>query len=211
MLFFIYYPQNILTHEASYKHCFGNCSPSPPTSHQNIYRTRLGCIGAEVSTNNNFCNWDVWYQKEPTNLNGSLQLLFLNRMARKVVIAEIPKTNGSLMSNQSCYRQLVIFFFPCLCYFIQMMLFTLSKAGVKCATKTCNLIFNIATKRVEKRCCAFFHSCSKLSRNKSGCWVTWIPTCDLTKLRRSHAPGSRHALAAKQLCFGPVRRVTCTD
>ena len=52
-----------------------------------------------IVTNNKFCNWDVWYQKEPTHLNSSLQLLFLNRMARKVVIAEIPKTNGSLMSN----------------------------------------------------------------------------------------------------------------
>jgi len=55
-IFFIYYSQYILTHEASHKRCFGNCSPSPPTSHQIIYRTRLGCIGAEVSTDNNFCN-----------------------------------------------------------------------------------------------------------------------------------------------------------
>ena len=44
----MYYPQNTLTHEASYKRCFGNCSPSPPTSHQNIYRARLGCIAAEA-------------------------------------------------------------------------------------------------------------------------------------------------------------------
>ena len=51
-LLFTIYP----SHEASYKRCFGNCSSSPPTSHQNMYRTRLGCLGAEVSTNNNFCN-----------------------------------------------------------------------------------------------------------------------------------------------------------
>ena len=51
---------------------------------------------AEVSTNNNFSNWDIKYQKEPTHLNSSFQLLFLKRMARKVAIAEIPKTNESL-------------------------------------------------------------------------------------------------------------------
>ena len=36
------------------------------------------------------------------------------------------------------------------------------KASVKRATKTCNLFCNIAAKRIEKRCCAFYHPCSNL-------------------------------------------------
>ena len=36
------------------------------------------------------------------------------------------------------------------------------KASVKRATKTCNLFCNIAAKRIEKRCCPFYHPCSNL-------------------------------------------------
>ena len=181
ILFFILWFAIILTHEASYKRCFGNCSPSPPKSHQNIYCTPLRYIGAEVSTNNSFWNWDVKYQKEPTHLDSSLQLLFLKRMAQKAVIAEIPKTNESLMSNYGCNRQLVIFFFSLplrsiisMRHFIQMMHFSLSKATVKCETKTCKLICNIAKKRVGK---AMLRALPPTFKNlKSGFWVAWLGT-----------------------------------
>ena len=40
---------------------------------------------------------------------------------------------------------------------------------VKRAAKTCNLFYNIAVKRVEKRCCPFYHQPSDLSCDKSCC------------------------------------------
>ena len=40
---------------------------------------------------------------------------------------------------------------------------------VKRAAKTCNLFCNIAAKRVEKRCCAFYRQHSNRSCDKSGC------------------------------------------
>ena len=36
-------------------------------------------------------------------------------------------------------------------------------------TRACNLFCSIAEKWVEKRCCAFYHSCSNLSYIKSAC------------------------------------------
>ena len=48
----------------------------------------------------------------------------------------------------------------------------LAKGTIKRATKTCNLLCNIAVKRVEWRYCTFYHPCSNLSCNKSGfCWL----------------------------------------
>ena len=45
----------------------------------------------------------------------------------------------------------------------------LAWSPVKRAAKTGNLFCNIAAKRVEKRCCAFYHQRSDLSYDKSGC------------------------------------------
>ena len=82
----------------------------------------------------------------------------------------------------------------------------------KSATKTCNLFCNIAAKRVEKRCCAFYHPRIKpVLQQIKLLQVERIPAFDWTKLRASHAIHGSYVTCCKIVCLGPVKRATCTD
>ena len=65
-----------------------------------------------------------------------------------------------------------------------------SKARVNRATKTSNMFCSIATKRLEKRCCTFYHQRSNLfckQQQMSLLQVAWILTSNWVKLSGSRA------------------------
>ena len=64
--------------------------------------------------------------------------------------------------------------------------------------KTCNLSCNIAAKRVEKRCWAFYHSSIKpVLQQISLLQVAWILTSNWIKLRGSHAAHGSYVTGCK--------------
>ena len=74
----------------------------------------------------------------------------------------------SLRSCPPCISMAVVrrraFFFPSL-----LQKKTHRLVAGKTGSKTCNVFCNIAAKRIEKRCYAFYHQGSNLSCDKSGC------------------------------------------
>ena len=84
---------------------------------------------------------------------------------------------------------------------------------LKRATIAGNLLCNIAAKRVEKRCCAFYHPRIKpVLQQIRLLQVELTLTFDWIKFRGSHPIHRRvTSLVAKQVCLGPLKRATCTD
>ena len=99
------------------------------------------------------------------------------------------------------------------CWFIKEQVFLLNSLFLACifsthrwvrefsqatVKQTCHLFCNIATKRVEYRCCAFYQPRSNLSYNKlRSLQVAWTLSSDWMKLCESHAIRGVTSLAAK--------------
>ena len=77
-----------------------------------------------------------------------------------------------------------------------MLTWQITKSTVKRATKPATCFATFAAKRVEKRCCAFYHPHSNLSRKRDRKGA-WILTSDWIKLRGSHAIHGSYVTCSK--------------
>ena len=87
-----------------------------------------------------------------------------------------------------------------------MLAWQITKSTVKRATKLATCFATVAAKRVEKRCCAFYHPHSNLSRKKMKVAASCVNTDFwLDKLRGSHPIQGSYVTCCKTSLAGKTR------